>query len=96
MISNESCFFELNIFLWHHWKCGFTQLEAASINQLHASVANFVFGCSGGFKALRSEMKVSLETTIETFNPVDLGFESSHKGELTSNHKTTVVSQSKQ
>ena len=29
------------------WKCGYTQLEAATINHLHAPVTTFIFGCSG-------------------------------------------------
>ena len=32
---------------WRHWKCGYTQLEAAAINHLHAPVTALMFGCSG-------------------------------------------------
>ena len=32
---------------WRHWKCGYTQLEAATINHLHAPVTALTFGCSG-------------------------------------------------
>ena len=50
--SRESHAIELNLFLWCearrcHWKCGYTKLEAATINHLHAPVTTFMFGCSG-------------------------------------------------
>ena len=34
---------------WYHWKCGWTQLETATINQLHPhAVTTFImFSCSG-------------------------------------------------
>ena len=31
---------------WRHWKCGYTQLEAATINHLHAPITALMFGCS--------------------------------------------------
>ena len=50
--SQKSHAIELSLFLWsnarwHHWKCGFTQLEAATINHLHNPVKALMFGCSG-------------------------------------------------
>ena len=35
------------MFLWYFWKCGYTQLEAATIDQLLALATMFMFGCSG-------------------------------------------------
>ena len=32
---------------WHHGKFGYTQLEAATFNQMHALVSTLMFGCSG-------------------------------------------------
>ena len=43
---------EWSLFPWHyarwcHWKCGYTQLKAATINHLHAPVRALMFDCSG-------------------------------------------------
>ena len=48
--TRKSHAIELILFMWcyarwHHWTCGYTQLEAATIN--HAPVTTFMFGWPG-------------------------------------------------
>ena len=50
----------------HHWKCGYTQPEAAIINHLHALIATFMFGCSGNqIYGLEIKTRVSLVILID-------------------------------
>ena len=64
---------ELSLFPWHnarwcHWKCGYTQLQAATINYLHAPVTALMFGCFGtqipGDPEIRNEGWGHLKTNV--------------------------------
>ena len=58
--------FNVSYTRWHYWKCGYTQLEAATTNKLHVKLQPlYIFGCSGiyKFEVLKAEVWLGYRLT---------------------------------